>query len=225
MRYQLSALIMISISATFGFGQLGVGTGTGINTGNQGVGGGGGAGTVAGNFENLLEGRGESQVGGTGFLGRTNNTEGFLQANGGGNTAGGNRANFGNAGGFAAGGGRAGAGRQPQQQQSTRVVRTRIMIPRDFGRVIVPPARVQSRLNGQFRRVSNLRRNRAGASSVGSRVNTNGLRGSSVTATPSGRSVILSGSVLSERDRLIAEKMAKMEPGVESVVNQITVTN
>jgi osmotically-inducible protein OsmY len=41
--------------------------------------------------------------------------------------------------------------------------------------------------------------------------------------TANGRSVVLTGQVASKRDSQIAEKMAKMEPGVESVVNQLMV--
>lgn len=233
MRIQVTTIFLIAAIAT----ASAWGQGTTLNqTGGvgQGLGQGAGQGTSIGG---LLQDRGQSTVEGNGFLNRTNSQTGFLGGAGananGGNT---NRTttNFGNAGGFTAGGGgRGGAGGvggrggQPQQQRSTRVIRTRITIPRDFGRVTIEPNKVQSRLNGQYRRVSRLTRQssrRSTATNV-SPVNTNGLRGSNVVATPNGRSVTLTGRVASERDRVIAEKIAKMEPGVDSVVNQIIVSN
>ena len=232
MRFQVTTLLFVAtFTAATAFGQVG----GGITTGNQGTGVGGlgqaaGGGTSIGG---LLQDRGESNVGGTGFLNRTNNAGGFLS---GGADASANNANrttnFGNVGGFNAGGGRGGAGGgfggrggQPQQQRSTRVVRTRITIPRDFGQVRVTPTQIESRLNGQYQRVSRLTRASSRRTTASSRVNTNGMRGSSVVATPNGRSVTLSGSVANERDRLLAEKMAKMEPGVDTVINQIIVSN
>jgi|GEM_PF-2873129 len=206
-----------------GLGGAGGGGGGGLNGfggvgQNGGRGGGGATGSISGLFND------NSDIQGTGFLGRNANTGGFLTGAG---TGAAQNGQFGNAGGFggrgAGGGGAAGrgGGQQQQGQQSTRVVRTRITIPRDFGRVIVPPSRIRSNLNLEYRRVSRLKRVLGGDQS---RVTTGGLRGSSVTATPSGESVILSGSVASERDRIIAEKMAKMEPGVRSVINQLVVS-
>ena len=226
MRFPATTLLLIATFTTAtAWGQVG-GTGIGIGTGTgQGTGIGQGIGE---NIGGSLQERGESTVGGTGFLNRSNNQGGFL---GGAGAA--QNTNFGNAGGFTAGGrgggggNTAGRGGQPQQQQSTRVIRTRITIPSDFGRVVVTPSQIQSRLNGQFRRASRLKRfsSRQANSTTASPVNTNGLRGSSVVATPNGRTVTLTGSVNSKRDRMLAEKMAKMEPGVDTVLNQIIVSN
>lgn len=250
---RFTSLLLVVLLAAFANGQLN--TGTGINTGGGNLGGGlqggggqgiagfgglgqqAGAGGGAGGATESISGffNDNSDIQGTGFLGRSANQNGFLLGDGGG----GANNQFGNAGGFGGFGGQGGGagagnrgGQQPQRQQSTRVIRTKISIPRDFGRVVIPQSRIRSRLNLEYQRVSQLQRTRSvqsqsqpqPQSQSQSRITTGGLRGSSITATPSGESVILSGSVASERDRIIAEKMAKMEPGVRSVINQLTVS-
>lgn len=235
---RLSTVLFAITFASFAFGQgvqnggnAGGGLG-GAQGGLQGFGGVGqqGGGGPAGSISGILSDN--SDIEGTGFLGRNANSTGFLSgagtATGGRNAAAGGQ--FGNAGGFGAGGFGGGAGgfgnnnrggQQPGGARSTRVVRTRITIPRDFGRVVIPASRIRSRLNTEYRRVSQLKNTLGAKSSVA----TSGLRGSSITATPNGESVTLSGTVRSERDRIIAEKMAKMEPGVRSVVNQLVVSS
>jgi osmotically-inducible protein OsmY len=49
--------------------------------------------------------------------------------------------------------------------------------------------------------------------------------GANVTVVPRGRTVILQGQVATERDRSLAERMARFEPGVDRVVNELVVTS
>lgn len=159
-------------------------------------------------------------TGGTGFLGRNNqNNVGFLGVQDGTVQGGQPQGGFGNAGGFGGRGGQQGAGnQQPQGRTSSRIVRTRITIPRDFGVRPIQTGRVQSRLNNTFVRVREL------ANTESAKISKRGLSGSNVTTTfGQNRTVTLRGTVKSERDRQIAEKLAKMEPGVDSVVSELVV--
>lgn len=198
-----------------GLGGGGVGTGTtGGVGGNQGIGGSNAAQGLTGSRETVLQSDGflnqNSQNGG-GFLGQGANNQ--------------NAGGFGNAGGFNAGGrggfgggGQQGAqGRQPQTQQPTRILRTKLTIAPDFTYPRVTPTALRAKLNGQFQRVRQL------SATESARVSKRALGGSRITSVSNDRTVTLRGTVASERDRLVAEKLAKMEPGVDSVVNELTV--
>ena len=215
MRYITATILILSV-AGFSWGQ-------GTRTGGTGAGAGGGgldANAFADPGGDILSDAGNSTVEGSGFLGRNSAESGFLS--GGRNDTG--RNTFGNAGGFGGrtggfGGGNNRGNGQVRSQSSTRVIRTRITIPRDFQRVVIPQSRIRSRLHHEFSRVTRL-----GVRTIGSsRISSTGLRNSNVSASVSGRTVTLTGVVSSERDRVIAEKMAKMEPGVDAVSNQLVI--
>ena len=173
----------------------------------------------------------ETALQSSGFLGQspTGGGGGFLGAQGANNATLGGRGNqFGNLGGFGGfGGGRGafgggGRGFQPQQQRPTRVVRTRLMIAPDFSFPQAPATSIRSSLNTQFNRVSKL--SARGTPSAASRgASSLALRGAKITTIIQGRTVVLQGQVATERERQVAERMARMEPGVDSVMNELVV--
>jgi len=116
-----------------------------------------------------------------------------------------NRGAFGNAGGFGARG-QQGRGQQGRgQQASTRVVRTKISVGFNYERIQTRV--VQTHLDAQFARLA-----------------ANGrLLRSNVSAIPQGRTVTLKGHVSSARDRDLAERIARFEPGVSAVINELVV--
>lgn len=98
------------------------------------------------------------------------------------------------------------------------MIRTRLTIAPDFVYPSIVEPQIRTRLNSQFLRVSQLRpRSQTGDLSA------LGLRNAQITTSVNERTVTLRGQVASERDRVVAERMAKMEPGVDSVVNELVV--
>ncbi len=146
----------------------------------------------------------------TGFLGA-----GVTQQNVGG-AGGGAQLNrgggqFGNVGGFNARGqgnfqnrgfnqnqGRGGGNRPP-------VLRIRLSIGPGYQRV--PSSVAQTNLNAQFTKLMTLRR----------------FQGSTISAIPQGRTIVLRGRVSSDRDRALAVRIAKLEPGVSGVISELIV--
>ncbi len=204
---------------------IGAGVAGGISTGGLGgggVGGGAAEGIGGSNAVQGLTGSRETALQSDGFLNRNEQGGGGFLGQGANNQ---NAGGFGNAGGFNAGGrggfgggGQQGAqGRQPQTQQPTRILRTKLTIAPDFTYPRVTPTALRAKLDGQFQRVRQL------SSTESARVSKRALGGSRITSVSNDRTVTLRGTVASERDRLVAEKLAKMEPGVDSVVNELTV--
>lgn len=211
------------------------GLGGGGVGGNRNTAGGGGGGVAGSNAVQGLTGSRETALQSSGFLSQnaldgggfmaaqgTNAGQGGGFGNAGGFNAGGRGAGgFGNAGGFGAAGGRGGigGGRQPQTQRPTRIVRTRLSIAPDFGYRVIATDIVRSNLNQQFEAARQL----ASTTRSGVARESRALRGAMITASSIGRKVILQGQVATERDRLLAERMAKMEPGVDEVRNDLIV--
>jgi len=211
----ISAGVAGGISAGgLGGGQVGtIGGGGTSGTGLDAVGGAQGGANAAGlgDRQTALQTTGflnqNTQAGGGGFLGNQNSNTAGAQGGG----------QFGNAG---ARGGQQGRGNQRQQQRRTRVIRTRISVPSDFASPVILGTQIQSNLTGQFRRASNfesIARVKLGA--------TRPMTGANITVIPNGRTVVLQGQVATERDRTLAERMARFEPGVDRVVNELTVVS
>ncbi len=119
-----------------------------------------------------------------------------------------NRGAFGNAGGFGARG-QQGRGQQGRGQQgrgaSTRVVRTKISV--GFNYQAIQTSVVKTHLDAQFAKLA-----------------TNGrFSGRNILAIPQGRTMVLRGRVSSARDRDLAERIARFEPGVSAVINELVV--
>ena len=223
--------------ASSGTGSGGLGGTGGGGLGGSGATGGGGQGGVGGsNAVQGLTGSRDTVLQSSGFMNQNALTEGGFMAAQGANTgqggggaargaaAGGRGGNqFGNAGGFGTGGAGGRGGMQPQQQRSTRIIRTRLTIAPDFDYRAIPLPQVQAKLNSEFLKVSQLRPRYQTEPSAAAADIAIGLRGSRITATANGRTVVLQGQVATERDRQVAERMATMEPGVDSVVNELVV--
>ena len=117
-----------------------------------------------------------------------------------------NRGAFGNAGGFGA---RGQQGRRQQQGRgaSTRVVRTKISV--GFNYQAIQTSVVKTHLDAQFAKLA-----------------TNGrFSGRNILAIPRGRVMVLRGRVSSARDRALAERIARFEPGVSTVINELVVVD
>lgn len=196
--------------------------GTGTTGGTGGVAESNAVQGLTGSRETALQSSGflnQNALGGGGFMASqgTNGGQSSFGNAGGFNAAGGRGAGgFGNAGGF---GGRGGMAGQPQTQRPTRIVRTRLSIAPDFGAKVVSTDEVRSNLNQQFQAVRQL----TATSRSGTGGESRGLRGAMITASSIGRKMILQGQVATERDRLLAERMARMEPGVDEVRNDLIV--
>ena len=206
------------------------GGGTGnVNTGgvgnNQATGGGSstvpegfGSGGVSENLNSAAFGERGTANQGFGFIGDNAQPGGFFgQERAGNNIATGNRGQFGNAGGFGAGG----RGGQQLQRQTPRRIRTRLVLPKDFGVRFrtIPAARLQNTLSSQYRGIGAAVQDRSKVSLLSSRA----FAGANIQVTASGRTVTLRGQVGSDRERKLAERIAKFEPGVDQVVNQLSV--
>lgn len=148
-----------------------------------------------------------------GFVGQNQTVNGNAQ-----NNAFGNRGQFGNLGGFQ-NGGRAGFGQQ-LQRQATRRIRTRLVLPADFAaefRQVAAP-KIQSRLTTQFQGI-----NAAQAKSKVALGSSRVFANAKIEVIANDRTVILRGQVGSDRERKLAERIAKLEPGVDRVENQLVV--
>lgn len=228
MRLVAIASTLLLIVASLANAQVTGGGNTNTGGGNVAAAG-GGTGAAGGNAAESVN-QSNAATGLTGSRETALQTEGFLGSNvldgqgflGGEATGNAGRNQFGNAGNFGGRGGTTG-GRQPQQQQqSSRQIRIKLVIPPDFGVVEIPPREIQTRLSSQFRKVSQLK---SLTIKGGQSISTSGLRGSNVSASSNINGVVtLTGRVSNSRERIIAEKMAKMEPGVRSVVNQLVVS-
>ena len=209
-------------AANNGGGQIG-GVGqnqTGIGQGGGGFGGGFGAGGA--------EEFGQSLGTNTGFVGQNQNTQqgAFVGGNQAGGQVGGGQ--FGNAGGAGGrgvggrgvGGGRQGQAGQPQQRSQQRNIRIKLRIDPEFARAyrVVPPAKLQSRLANQYRRIDQIQADTDADLGL-SRV----FKNANVSVVARGRTVTLSGQVATERERSLAARIASLESGVDRVINQITV--
>ena len=109
-------------------------------------------------------------------------------------------------------------GFQQQQRLPTRIVRTRIAVPVDFAAPTIPRTVVENRLNDQFGRIRG--RRTVARPTTGAR---QAFWNSSISIITNGPTVTLQGVVATERDRKLAEKIAKLEPGVGQVQNDLTV--
>ena len=123
-----------------------------------------------------------------------------------------NRTAFGNAGGFTAGGrGQAARGQnrgnQPTGPTQSRVIRTKLSVGFQYARI---PSRVATRdLEAQLAKLV-----ADGVTKLGN-----------VSVTSQGTTVILRGQVASPRDRDLAVRMARFEPGVDEVKSELVVLN
>lgn len=214
------------------------GVNTGVATNNTATGGGGGGST---GFGNSVVGGSGGDAGGTSenlnvtFGERTNNNgqQGFLGGNTqqqqGGGFVGQNQATggqFGNAGGVGGRGAGGGGGRGGNQQQVQRNVpvqiRTQLVLPADFAKEyrVLAARRLSTKLPQTFRRID-----QAQAKSKVEFGSMRVFKGANISVTTSGQTVTLLGQVNSVRERQLAERIAKLEPGVDRVVNQLTVTS
>ena len=209
---------------------IGTGVGSGANntaSGSSQVPEGFGGGGISENLNNFELGQRGTANQNEGFIGGNANAQqgGFVgqnQAFGNGGVNG-NQFNaggrFGNLGGFGAGG-RAGGFGQQIQRRTIRQIRTRLVLPADVAAEyrVVPPVKLQNSLTKQYRAI-NATQEKAKAALGSSRVFAN----SNVTVTANGRTVTLRGQVGSDRERKLAERIALLEPGVDQVVNQLSV--
>ena len=199
--------------------QTGGGSGGGSNAQSQGIG-------AGSSMLNAAFGERGTVLQSTGFIGGNANAQqgNFLGQNPALNNSQfnnnplGNRGQFGNVGGFGAAG-RGGFGQQ-LQRTTRRRIRTRLVLPADFAVEFrtVPPVKLQDSLSKQFEGIdaSQAKSQMAlGASRV--------FADADIRVTASGRTVTLRGQVGSDRERKLAERIAKFEPGVDRVVNQLTV--
>ena len=235
MRFTVS-LVLTGFLASTGWGQFtddagGVGTqttnGTQTNAGGGSTFGGGGniagGGEVGGTSDNVSATFGETDNDqNRGFIGQNLNSQQ-------GQFLGGNQAlqqqagggQFGNAGGFGNQGrgqqfGR-GQGLQPQRARTTRVIRTKITVAFDFPNV--PEATLRNNLETQFQSINRAQERSRVALGL-SRV----FRDANISVSASGRTVTLRGTVGSEREKDLAARIAKLEPGVDEVKNELGVT-
>lgn len=203
-------------------GTGGVTAGTVTNTGgtgNQAAGGGSsarpegfGSGGVSENVNNAAFGERGTVIQGFGDITRPEGAFGQIQT---GNAAG-NRGQFGNVGGFGAGG----RGGQQVQRNVPRRIRTQLKLPADFAIEYrtIPATKLQNSLSQQYRGID--------ASQARSKMPLGSSRvfaGAEIEVSASGRIVTLRGQVGSDRERKLAERIARFEPGVDRVVNQLSV--
>lgn len=196
--------------------------GAGIGQGQGGFGGGFGAGGT--------DEFGTSLGTDAGFVGQNLNAQqgAFIGANQAANGQGqqGPGGQFGNAGGGRGGAGGFGAGRgqgqgqQPQQRNPPRNIRIKITLSPEFAAAyrVVSPQKLKSRLTRQYQRIDSIQKE-ANADFGLSRV----FRNANVSVTANGRSVTLRGQVASEREKSLAARIARLEPGVDRVENQLVV--
>lgn len=225
MRIIWLGLFLLMASSVYAQGQGGGNN----NNANQG-----GAAAIAGAGGGGTGGRSENLEATFGQRSSVNSSEGFLGSNlnaQAGAFVGQNQAaiaggQFGNLGGVQAGG-RGGAnaggnrgGQQPQQQQQNRQIRVRLVLPNDVAQEyrVIPAAKLQNTLSTQFRQINETQ----ARSKAGSRSQL--FRNSNINVTANGRTVTLRGQVRSNRERRLAERIAKFEPGVDRVQNQLTVS-
>lgn len=128
----------------------------------------------------------------------------------------GNGGRFGNQGGFQAGG----RGGQGAQRQTPRRIRTRLVLPTDFAIEYrtVPRQKLQTTLSSQYRGIDSSQAKSKvmlGASRV--------FKNAQIEVVANGRTVTLRGQVRSDRERQLAARIAKLEPGVDRVENQLSV--
>ena len=95
------------------------------------------------------------------------------------------------------------------QNNQNRGQRTRAQVPvalrLGFDPPAVPTGQVQTRISGRIERSLNLGAQR------------------SVSVTVQGRTAVLQGSVATEHEKTLAERLAMLEPGVSRVQNEVTV--
>ena len=128
---------------------------------------------------------------------------------------------FGNTGFGAGGNNRGGFGSQPQRGVATqRQIRIRLVLPNDVAAEyrILPATKIQTSLSKQFAGI-NASQEKSKVRLGSSRV----FKGSDIQITADGRTVTLRGQVSSDRERKLAERIAKLEPGVSRVVNQLEI--
>ena len=126
------------------------------------------------------------------------------------NFGGQNRGAFGNLGGFGARGqqrGLQGRGQPQGRSASTRVIRTTISV--GFNYQAVQTRTVKTSLEKTFSRLGEIGKFT--------------FRGSDISVIPRGRTVVLQGQVASARDRDLAARIARFEPGVSAVINELVV--
>ena len=180
-----------------------------------------GSGGVSENLSNSVFGERGIANQGFGFIGDNPDAGRFGQNNQALNNPGGNGGQFGNARGFG-GNARGGGGQQQFQRNTPRRIRTRLVLPSDFSARFrnIPARQIRDSLSGQF---SGIDRSQARSRVVlgSSRV----FAGAKIQVQANARIVTLRGQVNSDRERKLAERIARFEPGVDRVVNQLTVAN
>jgi hypothetical protein len=201
---------------TGGLGGTGLGGAGGFGGGGLGGGLGGQAG-MGGSQLNLDLGALSATVGQGGFIGRSDNAGRFVgNANTGqqsiqGTNAGGQFGGRGQQFGGGQFGGRNTTGGFNQRggfnQQSRRTIRPQHRIAFDYSQP--ETGSVQTSLNAQFQRFQTSRPE---------------LQGVQI-GLGDGREVVLRGQVRSEEDKKLAAQLARMEPGVRTVRNELTVEN
>ena len=229
----LFLLMCTSVVAQTNISDLDNSGGLGLPSQNTGGGSGGSSGVpqgaegAGGTNENLATAFGERTT--------VNETPGFLGANANaqqGNFVGQNQTianganggQFGNRGGFQGGGfqggGRGGQFGQQTQRQAPRRIKTRLVLPKDFAPAfrIVPADTLQSNLSRQYSKIDE-----AQAKSKVSLGSSRVFQNAEIQVSASGRIVTLRGQVRSDRERKLAERIAKFEPGVDRVENLLTV--
>lgn len=236
MRVSWLATCFILICSTIGLSQqqggaTDGGTGSVVTGGNTATGGG------STGFGNSVVGGSGGEAGGTSenlnvtFGERTNTgqQQAFLGGNGSGTqggflgqnqATGGQNGQFGNTGRAT---GRGGGGfQQGGQRQASVQILTRLVLPTDFAQEyrVLAASKLKTTLPQQFRKID--------AAQARSKVNLGSMRvfkGADIQVTTSEGTVTLLGQVASAREKQLAERIVRLEPGVDRVVNQLTVSN